>query len=72
MALLEQFRLRLRSLFRKPRVESELDEELQYHLDRQIAEFEKGGLSHADARRAALRTVGGVAQIKEECRQARG
>jgi len=29
-------RLRLRSLFSRPVVDQELDEELQYHLDRQI------------------------------------
>ena len=30
--------LRLRSLFRRSRVEQELDEELRYHLERQIEE----------------------------------
>ena len=30
--------LRLRSLFRRRQVEAELDEELQYHLERKIEE----------------------------------
>src|SRR6185436_14997143 len=38
-------RLRLRSLFRRDRVESELDEELAYHIDRQIQEGVREGLS---------------------------
>ncbi len=31
--------LRLRSLFRRQRVEQELDEELRYHLDQKIDEY---------------------------------
>ena len=31
--------LRLRSLFRRQRVEQDLDEELQYHLERKIEEY---------------------------------
>ena len=41
--------LRLRSLFRRRRVERELDEELQYHLDRKIEEYSAQGLSTEQA-----------------------
>src|SRR5262245_16570731 len=63
--------LRLRSILKRSRVESELDEELQYHLERQTEEYVARGLDPAEARRAALRAMGGFAQRKEECRDAR-
>ena len=37
--------LRLRSLFRRQRVEQDLDEELQDHLERKIADYIAQGLS---------------------------
>src|SRR5438094_7955568 len=64
--------LRLRSLFRRERVEHELDEEIRYHLERQIEERIANGSTPEDARYAALRAMGGVEQRKEECRDARG
>src|SRR6266581_141241 len=63
--------LRLRSLFRRDRVEQELDEELRYHLDRQVQEHIARGLSPKEARYAALRAMGGMEQRKEECRDMR-
>jgi hypothetical protein len=60
--------LRLRSLFRRRQVEQELDEELRYHLDRQIEEHIAKGLTPIEARYAALRALGGIEQRKEECR----
>jgi len=65
-------RLRLRSLFVRDSVEDELDEELRYHLERQIDEYIAGGMPPADARFAALRSIGGLEQRKEECRDMRG
>jgi putative ABC transport system permease protein len=63
--------LRLRSLLRREQVESDLDEEFQYHLERQIeANIAKGMPAH-EARYAALRTMGGIEQQKEKCRDAR-
>jgi len=49
--------LRLRSLFRRNQVEKELDEEMQYHLDRQIGEHIARGMSPEDAKSAALRAL---------------
>ena len=63
--------LRLRSLFRRRRVEHELDAELRFHLEQQIAANLAAGMNADDARCAALRSFGGVAQLKEECRDAR-
>ncbi len=64
-------RLRLRSLFGKRRVERELDKELRFHLDQQIEENLAAGMTYAEARLAALRSLGGIAQIEEECRDMR-
>jgi predicted permease len=63
--------LRLRSLVRRRRVERELDDELRYHLERQTEENRARGMGAEEARRAALRALGGVEQRKEECRDAR-
>jgi predicted permease len=51
---------------RRAQLESGLDRELQYHLDRRIAELEASGLSPAEASRKANLELGGVAQIREE------
>lgn len=71
MRLMKRIALRLRSLLRRGRVESELSAELQFHLSQQIEENINSGMSPVDARAAALRTIGGLAQIEEECRDAR-
>ena len=63
--------LRLRSVFRRRQVEQELDEELRYHIERQIEEHVAKGLTEEEARYAALRAMGGVERRKEECRDTR-
>ena len=63
--------LRLRSLLYRGQVEQELDEELRYHLDRQIEENLAVGMTATEARYAALRAMGGIEQHKEECRDMR-
>jgi putative ABC transport system permease protein len=63
--------LRLRSLFRKTRVEEELSDELRFHLEKLIEEKIAKGMIPEEARYAALRELGGVEQIKEECRDVR-
>jgi predicted permease len=67
-----KIRLRLRSLLQRHRVDRELDEELQDHLERQIEYLVAQGMSRSDARLAALRELGPVELRKDECRDARG
>ncbi len=62
----------LRNLFRKDAIERETDQELRFHLERQVATNIAAGLSPEQARRAALLDFGGVEQFKEDCREARG
>ena len=64
--------LRLRTMFRRGRVESELGEEVRLHIERMTEENAARGMSTEEARRAALVEFGGVEQVKEECRDARG
>ena len=59
--------LRLRSLFGRGRVEREL----RFHLDRETEANLRLGLSPPEARLAALRRLGGMAQVEEECRDMR-
>src|SRR6266480_3616496 len=63
--------LRLRSIFHKKRAELDLSEELQFHLQNQIDEYVAQGMNPKEARHAALRSLGGIEQAKEECRDAR-
>jgi predicted permease len=63
---------RVRAVLRSRHAEEDLDEELRYHLDRQIAEFVRDGMTPAAARAAALRAFGGLEPSREQCRDARG
>jgi len=63
---------RLRSFFHPVQVEQEMQEELREHLARQIAENIAKGMSSEEARRSAMRALGEVAQIEQQCRDARG
>lgn len=63
---------RLRALLNRSALDRELDEELGYHLEREIEQNVRGGMDLEEARRAAMRTFGGLEQSKEECREARG
>jgi predicted permease len=64
--------LRLRALARRRRAESELDEELNFHLEMEARKNRLAGMSEAQARRAARVEFGGLEQTREECRDARG
>jgi predicted permease len=61
--------LRLRSLFRRRRVEEELNEELQYHLEKKTEGYIARGMTPDEARHAAVRAMDGLEQRKEECRE---
>ena len=54
----QRFWLRLQTLFRRDRSTQRLDDEIQFHLDQQIAENIAGGMSREEARYAAMRTFG--------------
>jgi macrolide transport system ATP-binding/permease protein len=64
-------RLRLRSILLRARVERELDEELQFHLEHKIEEGIANGLTPKEARYVAMRAMDGLEQRKEEMRDMR-
>jgi len=70
--MISDFLYRLRALFRRKSVESELDDELRAHFERQVEKYVKSGLAFEEARRRARLEFGGLDQVKEECREARG
>lgn len=71
MRALDKIRLRLRSLLGRRRGENELESELRFHLDQLIEESIAAGVAPDDAQRLALRKMGGIAQLQEECRDMR-
>ena len=64
--------LRLRSFFRRKQVDQELEDELRDHIEQQVKENLAAGMSPEEARCSALRAMGGVTQIEQQCRDARG
>jgi predicted permease len=69
---LDVIRLRVRSLLRRDRMESELDRELRAHLEAMVEENLSRGMAPADARRTAILSFGHVEELKEESRDTRG
>jgi macrolide transport system ATP-binding/permease protein len=63
---------RLAALFRRRRLEDDLDDELRSHLEMAVELNLSKGMSPEDARREALRGFGGVEQTKELYRDQRG
>src|SRR5258706_9362324 len=64
-------RLRFRTVFRRNRVERELDEELCYHIEQRAKQEIAKGLPPEEAHYVAVRAMGGIEQRKEECRDLR-
>ncbi len=63
---------RLRALFRRRAEETELNEELRFHFEKQVEKYRLSGMGEEEARRRARLSFGGHEQVKEDCREARG
>lgn len=63
--------VQLRSIFWRKRVEDELDDELQFHLECHAEMQMAKGVPPDQARREALAALGGLTRRKEECREMR-
>jgi putative ABC transport system permease protein len=59
-------------LIRRGRAEAQLDDELRDHVERQVADSVQAGMSEPEARRRTRVDFGGLDQVKEQCRDARG
>jgi len=65
------FAARIRGLLVKDRLERELDDEVRFHLEMQAEDNRRAGMNTAEARYAAMRSFGGVEQMKEKLREGR-
>ncbi|HEU4478771.1 MAG TPA: ABC transporter permease, partial [Pyrinomonadaceae bacterium] len=72
MSSLRVFLARLRALLRKNDLEQELADEIRSHLEMQIEDNQRQGMSPEEARYSALQKFGGVEQVKETYRDRRG
>jgi macrolide transport system ATP-binding/permease protein len=64
--------MRLKALFGRERFVNDLDAEMKFHMDEQIAEFVAAGMSPGEARLAAMRAFGNGTAMKEEAWDAWG
>jgi putative ABC transport system permease protein len=71
MPLFVKLRSFLRNLFLSRRVEVDLDEEVQSHLEMLTEESIRAGMPAAEAQRAARIELGGIEQVKEQVREQR-
>jgi predicted permease len=61
----------IRRVFRKSQAEKSLNKELQFHLDRQIADYVAAGMEPEEARRRARLEFGTLDRVKEEVHDTR-
>ncbi|HKT11092.1 MAG TPA: ABC transporter permease [Terriglobia bacterium] len=62
----------LGALFHKKQAEQEMDDELRFHLEKQVEQNIARGMTPEEARYTALRQFGNVGAVKEDCRDAWG
>src|SRR5580692_2754496 len=70
--MLRDLFFRIRALLRRGRAESDLDEELRFHLAQETEKYRAAGMPYLEAARHARLALGGIEQTKEMCRDARG
>src|SRR5438105_1535122 len=60
---------RRRSLFKKQKLEEQLDDELQFHIEMRTQKFIAAGMASEEARRQAARLFGNQTLLKEKTRE---
>jgi predicted permease len=68
MRLFDRLRMMYRTLLRRDAAGVSLDDELQFHLEQQVAEYRAVGMSEVEARQAALRLFGNPCVVREQAR----
>jgi len=63
---------KLRALWRRGSLDTELDEEVRFHIETKSREYVEAGMTPQEARDTAMRDFGRVEQTKDECRDTRG
>jgi hypothetical protein len=61
----------VRGITRRRRISAEVDDELQFHIEQEIEAHVRRGVSPAEARRMALRDLGGLTQVTQAVREVR-
>src|SRR5688572_22673000 len=69
---LQDLKLRARALFLPNRAERDLNDELQFHIERETRKLVDEGMSPEDARMKAQARFGSVTVTADECRDERG
>src|SRR4051812_41394582 len=72
MQWIQRMARRVRLLVRRSAAEEAMDDEFRHHLECEIADRIRRGMTHDEARRTALRDFGGIEAIKEYARDERG
>jgi predicted permease len=72
MTIWSRIRSSLQVFLRRSRVESEMETELRFHMEAYVEDLVRSGVPREVAMRRARVEFGGVEQVKEECRDARG
>src|SRR5260370_42397995 len=72
MTVWNRFRSWLRATLRRSRMESEMDAELRFHMERYAEDLVRSGVAEQEAKRRGRRGVGGVDKAKEERREEGG
>ncbi len=69
MRWLDKMFMQCRILFLRGRASGQLDDELKFHLDQQVAENIAAGMSPKEARLAALRLFGNPTALRDQARE---
>src|SRR5690349_1586349 len=72
MLWIQRLRLRLRTLCFREHATQQLNDELQFHLEQQIAENVAAGMSQEEARHSAIRIFGNATIVREDARETWG
>lgn len=72
MTLWSRLRFWLNAILRRSRLESEMDAELNFHVETYAEDLVRSGIPRHEALRRARLEFGGLEQTKEVCRDARG
>jgi putative ABC transport system permease protein len=72
MTTMNRVRRRLDALLRRDRFEREMDDEMRFHLEMEVEDRVRGGMSREEAERTAMRDFGAVDRFKDEVRDASG
>src|SRR5258708_1044955 len=61
----------LHGLARRRKIEAEAEDELRFHLEQEVETNIRRGMSSAEARRVALRDLGGLTRTRQDVREVR-